>query len=132
MSESLIGLSATITELVEEKMLANRIGSGTVAVFATPELILLLEKTAVACLEGHLEAGQTTVGSNLEVNHLAATPLGMQVTATVEVLEVDRRKVTFKVTARDETDQIAEGRHTRFIVDAERFQSAANLKLTSK
>ena len=109
-------------------MLAKTVGSGSVRVFATPELVLLLEKAAVAALDEHLEPGQTTVGSGLEITHLAATPLGMQVQGTAEILAIDGRKVTFKVTAEDEMDRIAEGVHTRFIVDAEKFQARANAK----
>jgi predicted thioesterase len=132
MPTSLEGLSATITQTVTEAMLAKNIGSGTVLVFSTPSLILLLEKTAVAALEGKLEAGKTTVGSGLDVTHLAATPVAMKVTGTAEVIAVEGRKIVFKVAAEDEQESIAEGRHTRFIVDEAKFQDRADLKLNNE
>ena len=128
MSEALIGLSASTTQTVTEPMLAKNVGSGTVAVFATPELILLLEKTAVAALAGKLEPGTTTVGSGLDVSHLEATPVGMQVECRAEVTAIEGRKVTFKVAADDAKEPIAEGTHTRFIVDADKFQARADAK----
>ncbi len=109
-------------------MLAARVGSGSVNVFATPELILLIEKTAVAALDGKLESGTTTVGSGLDVTHLAATPEGMEVRSTARVVEVEGRKVTFQVSVQDARETIAEGTHTRFIVDAARFQDRAESK----
>jgi fluoroacetyl-CoA thioesterase len=132
MPTSLIGLSATTTQTVNEDMLAKNVGSGTVLVFSTPSLILLLEKTAVAALDGKLEAGKTTVGSGLDVTHLAATPTGMEVKGTAEVIEEDGRKIVFKVAAEDEQENIAEGRHTRFIVDEAKFQDRANSKLNNQ
>ena len=132
MPTSLIGLSATTTQTVTEDMLAKNIGSGTVLVFSTPSLILLLEKTAVAALNGNLEAGKTTVGSGLDVTHLAATPIGMEVKGTAEVIEVEGRKIVFKVAAEDGQESIAEGTHTRFIVDEAKFQDRADSKLNNQ
>lgn len=131
MPDSLTGLSATITQTVTEEMLAKNVGSGTVLVFSTPSLILLLEKTSVAALDGKLEAGKTTVGSGLDVTHLAATPVGMKVTGTAEVIAIEGRKIVFKVAAKDEQESIAEGSHTRFIVDEAKFQDRADLKLNN-
>ena len=131
MSEALTGLSATVTQTVTEEMLAKNVGSGTVSVFSTPELVLLLEKTALVALEGKLEAGKTTVGSGLDVTHLAATPMGMIVTCTAKVSAVDGHKVTFEVKAEDEQESIATGTHVRFIVDAEKFQARADAKLNT-
>ncbi len=131
MPTSLVGLSTTITQTVSEEMLAKNIGSGTVLVFSTPSLILLLEKTSVAALEGKLETGETTVGSGLDVTHLAATPVGVKVTGTAEVIAVEGRKIVFKVAAKDEQESIAEGTHTRFIVDEAKFQDRADLKLNN-
>lgn len=128
MSESLIGLEAELDQTVSADMLAASVGSGSVNVFATPELILLIEKTAVAALEGHLEAGKTTVGSGLDVTHLAATPVNMAVKATAKVTGIDGRKVTFEVSASDEVETIATGTHTRFIVSADSFQARADAK----
>ena len=113
-------------------MLAKNVGSGSVLVFSTPSLILLLEKTAVAALDGNLETGKTTVGSGLDVTHLAATPVGMEVKGTAEVIEVEGRKIVFKVAAEDGQESIAEGRHTRFIVDEAKFQDRADSKLNNQ
>lgn len=131
MSEALTGLSATVTQTVTVEMLAKNVGSGTVSVFSTPELVLLLEKTALVALDGKLEAGKTTVGSGLDVIHLAATPLGMTIKCTAKVMSVDGRKLTFEVTAEDEQESIAKGTHIRFIVDAEKFQARADAKLNT-
>ena len=110
-------------------MSAEHVGSGTASVFSTPELVLLLEKTALAAIDGKLETGKTTVGSRLDVTHLAATPVGMIVTCTAKVMAVDGRKLTFEVTAEDERETIATGTHVRFIVDAQKFQARADAKL---
>ncbi len=128
MPEALTGLSATVTQTVTEEMSAKNVGSGTVSVFSTPELVLLLEKTALLALDGKLEAGKTTVGSGLDVAHLAATPIGMTVKCTAKVMAVDGRKLIFEVTAEDEQESIATGTHIRFIVDAEKFQARADAK----
>ena len=132
MPTSLIGLSATTTQTVTADMLAKNVGSGSVLVFSTPSLILLLEKTAVAALDGKLEAGKTTVGSGLDVTHLAATPTGMEVKGTAEVIAVEGRKIIFKVEAEDGQESIAEGSHTRFIVDEAKFQDRADSKLNNQ
>lgn len=132
MSESLVGLSALVSLEVTEDMLAKNVGSGSVSVFSTPDLILLLEKTAVAALEGQLNSNQTTVGSGLDVTHLAATPVAMKVTGSAKVVAVDGRKVIFEVAAQDEQEKIAEGTHTRYIVDTEKFQARADSKLNTE
>lgn len=129
MSEALAGLSATVTQKVTAEMTAKNVGSGTVSVFSTPELILLLEKTALAALDGKLEAGRTTVGSGLDMTHLAATPVGMIVTCMATVKAVEGRKLIFEITAQDERESIATGTHVRFIVDGQKFQARADAKL---
>ena len=123
-----MGLSASIRQEVSTDMLAANVGSGSVLVFATPELVRLLEQAAVAALEGNLEPGCTTVGTALDVAHLAATPEGMTVTVTATVIAAEGRKLTFEVSAHDEQEQIGSGTHTRFIIDAEKFQSKAASK----
>jgi fluoroacetyl-CoA thioesterase len=130
MSEELTGLSATVTQTVTQEMSAKDVGSGTVSVFSTPELILLMEKTALLALGGKLEAGKTTVGTGLHVTHLAATPIGMEVKCTAKVVEVDGRKVAFEIEAEDLKESIATGTHDRFIVEAGKFQERADAKLS--
>ena len=91
-------------------------------------MIALIEKTAVLSVEPYLEDGQSTVGTLVNVTHCAATPAGMKVHAETELVEVDRRKLTFKVSAYDERGLIGEGIHERFIIDIAKFQAKADSK----
>ncbi len=116
-----IGLAAERSETVVESLLATRLGSGSVEVYATPAMVALMESAAVAAIESLLPEGKTSVGIALDVKHLAATPPGQQVRARAEVIEVDGRKVTFRVQAWDERERIGEGTHTRFVIDVARF-----------
>jgi predicted thioesterase len=100
---------------------AEYIGSGDLAVLATPAMCALMENAAMMAVAPHLEAGQTTVGTALNIEHLRATPIGKTVTATAVLTEVDGRKLSFNIAARDEKGIIGEGTHTRFVVDRERF-----------
>lgn len=111
-----------------ESMLSTNVGSGRVRVFATPMMISLMEKTATLSVEPHLEPGQSTVGTLVNVAHLAATPLGAKVYAESELVAIDRRKLVFKVAAYDEKGLIGEGTHERFVIDIDRFQSKAENK----
>jgi len=115
------GLSAEVELTVSEAETAAHLGSGSLAVYATPALVALLENAAVHALEGHLPEGQTTVGGHMDVRHLAATPVGMKVRAQAELIEVDGRKLTFHIQAWDETEQIGEANHVRYLVDAKKF-----------
>jgi predicted thioesterase len=80
-------------------------------------MIRLVEQTAIEAVAPHLAAGQTTVGTRVDIAHLAATPVGMTVTITVELTEVDRRRLAFRVEVRDELDEAGKGTHERFIID---------------
>ncbi len=122
------GLSATVSQLVSNEMTANTVGSGSVAVFATPELVRLIEQAAVAALDGALEAGQTSVGVQLNISHLAPTPVGMHVFATATLTQIDGRRLMFAISARDEAGLISEGTHSRYVVDAARFLQKAKAK----
>lgn len=114
---------------VEPSMLASTVGSGTLDVLATPWLVALLERAAVAAVEGQLEGnGQTTVGVRLDVRHLAPTPAGALVRARAELVEVDGRRLVFRVEAFDAQERVGEGSHERAIVDAARLQSRADAK----
>jgi len=95
--------------------------SGALPVFATPFMIALMENAAHKSLEVYLEEGEGSVGTALDVKHLAATPLGMEVYAECEIIEVDRRRVVFKVEAFDEKEKIGEGIHERYVVNIEKF-----------
>ena len=94
-----VGKKYTITETVTEAQLAKNVGSGCVEVFATPMMIALIEKTAAACVQEDLPQGDSTVGTAIQVSHVAATPAGMKVTATVEITAVEGRAITFAVKA---------------------------------
>ncbi len=126
------GLTATISEVVTPETTASAVGSGLVPVFSTPELARLIEQTAVAALEGALDAGQTSVGTNLNFDHLAATPIGMTVTATATLKEVSGRQLVFEISAHDDVETVAKGTHTRFIVNSERFMQKAKQKAARK
>ena len=118
------GMKMIKTETVTVENAAKTLGSGSLLVYGTPAMLLLVEKTAVALLDGHLDEGMTTVGTNLNVDHVSASPSGCEVTLT----EIDRKKLTFAVEVKDPAGVIGKGTHERFIVDAEKFQNKANGK----
>ena len=122
------GLKGRQETVVTEDLLDRNIGSGLVKVYATAMMIALIEKAAVYSVEPYLEEGQGTVGTHVNVSHCSATPLGMKVWAETELIEIDRRKLVFKVAAYDERGLIGEGLHERFIIDNERFQAKADSK----
>ena len=114
--------------VVSEEMLASACGSGTVPVFATPMMVALMEKTCMTSIIPFLEEGQASVGTRLEISHESATPLGMKVTCTSELVEVDRRRLVFRVQASDECGLIGQGVHERFVIDAGKFTAKCNSK----
>lgn len=123
-----LGLKGIAKETVSAENTAAKVGSGSLPVFATPIMVALMEKAACQALEGHLDEGSTTVGTMLNIEHVAATPVGMAVTAESTVTAVDGRKVCFDVAAYDEAGLIGKGKHERFIVNAERFTDKTNAK----
>ncbi len=123
-----LGLSATVSEKVTPEMTASAVGSGLVPVFSTPELARLIEQAAVAALDGALDDGQTTVGTNLNFDHLAATPVGMTVSATATLQAIDGRKLVFEIAAQDDIEPVAKGTHTRFMVNSAKFVAKAEKK----
>ena len=122
------GIKGHQETVVTEEMLASNVGSGLVKVYATAMMIALIEKAAVYSVEPYLEPGQGTVGTLVNVTHCSATPLGMKVHADTELVEVDRRRLVFKVAAYDERGLIGEGMHERFIIDNARFQAKTDSK----
>ena len=122
------GLSASTEILVGTRDTAHHVGSGKIKVLATPVMVMLLEEAALNAVEGLLPAGRQTVGTRLDVSHVAATPVGMRVTAHAEVVEVDGRKLKFRVWAEDEVERIGEGIHERIVVDVERFDKRTRAK----
>lgn len=123
------GITNTVTLTVTEKDTAKTFGSGTLDVFATPAMIALMENTAMTSVAPYLAEDEATVGTELNVKHLSATPIGCQVTCQSELTEIDGRKLTFKVTASDPKDVIGEGTHQRFIIKTEKFLAKASEKL---
>ena len=107
---------------------APRVGSGRIAVLATPMMINLIEEAALDAVESVLPEGRQSLGTHLDVSHIAATPVGMRVTATAELVSVDGRKLAFRVEARDETDLIGEGTHQRVVVTAASFSARVEAK----
>lgn len=122
------GISATFEEKVTERNTAKSIGSGGVDVYATPMMIALMEKAAFELVDGFLPTGYTTVGTSLQINHIAATPLGIKVSASAVLTNIDGKKLTFSIEAFDEKEKIGEGTHERYIVNTERFIDKAKAK----
>lgn len=116
-----IGLSYTATTTVNQNNTALALGSGDMEVFATPAMVALMENAAMNAVAPHLEAGQTTVGTQITTSHIKASALGATISATATLTAVDGRSLSFEITARDGENIIGEGSHTRFIVDRERF-----------
>ena len=116
-----IGLTFTSTTVVDNTNTAVALGSGDMEVFATPAMVALMENAAMNAVAPHLEAGQTTVGTENSTTHIKASALGATITATATLTAIEGRKLTFAVTAHDGDNIIGEGTHTRFIVDRERF-----------
>lgn len=115
--------------VVTEENTAAAVGSGLLPVFATPQMIALMENAAVNAVQAGLNEGEGTVGTHLDVSHDAATPIGMKVWANAAVTAVDGKKITFEVTAFDEAGEIGHGIHERFIIKPERFLAKAQGKL---
>ncbi len=123
-----VGLKGNLKETVSESLTASHIGSGTVRVLATPIMIALMEKCCMETVKPHLEDGQDTVGTHVNVSHVSATPVGMDVRIECELIEIDRRRLVFKVIANDERGLIGEGLHERFIIDVAKFSAKVNAK----
>lgn len=128
MTPLLPGLSAEHKHLVNEADTASAWGSGGVHVFSTPALVGLMESAAVIALRGTQAEGQTTVGGHIDVHHLAATPVGMQVRAVATLTSVEGRKLTFTIQAWDEAELIGEALHERFIIDLSKFMGKVEKK----
>ena len=123
------GLTGEFEQLVTPELTADALGNKGVQVFATPFVINLMELTCNAVMKPELPEGFASVGTVVEMKHLAATPVGMKVRAKATVLETDGKRCLFDVTVWDETEKIAEGRHERFVVpDLEKFLSRAMSK----
>lgn len=123
-----IGQKGTATRVVDDSVSAKTFGSGLVDAFATPAMVALMEQAAWTSVVDVLDEGQGTVGSRVDVTHTAATPMGMTVTATAELVEIDSRRLVFRVSAADQHGLIGEGIHERYIIDQARFDAKLNAK----
>lgn len=123
-----IGLSKVVSDQVTEENTALAVGSGCLKVYATPAMCGLMEKAAAQLMDELLPEDSTTVGTALSIAHVSATPVGMKVTARAEIVDVQERKITFKVLAEDEVGKIGQGTHERFIVLKEKFQAKTDNK----
>ncbi|HYC46007.1 MAG TPA: thioesterase family protein [Burkholderiales bacterium] len=122
------GLTGTTEIVVGTRDTAPHVGSGKIKVLATPVMVSLMEEAALNAVEGLLPAGHQTVGTRLDITHVAATPVGMRVTAGAEVTAVEGRRIVFRVWADDEAERIGEGVHERIVVDVARFDARAQAK----
>jgi predicted thioesterase len=120
------GLEAVAEHLVTDADTASAFGSGDVAVYATPALVALCESAAVAAVAGELGAEETTVGTNVTLDHLAPTAPGRRVTAHARLDRVEGRSLHFTIDAVDPSGPIARGTHTRVVVDRDRFLRGAS------
>jgi fluoroacetyl-CoA thioesterase len=126
------GLTGTAEIVVGPEHTAPFVGSGRIAVLATPVMINLIEAAALAAVEHLLPGGHQSLGIQLDVSHTAATPIGLRVTATAEVIEVGGRTISFRVAARDDFEPIGGGTHRRVVVSVSRFDERVQRKLAQK
>jgi fluoroacetyl-CoA thioesterase len=124
-----VGLKGQASILVGEQQTAPRVGSGRVPVLATPVMINMMEAAALDAIEALLPAGHQSLGTQLNVGHYAATPVGMTLRATAEVTRVDGRTVEFRVEAFDDKERVGDGTHSRVVVNVERFDQRVQRKL---
>ena len=129
MSELNRGVRGTQEELVTEKNVARALGSGGLAVYSTPSMITLMEYTALESVTPFLPECSSTVGTRIDIKHLAATPIGMRVRCETELIEIDRRRLVFLCRVFDEAGLIGEGTQERFIVDNEKFMEKTQQKI---
>lgn len=128
-TELKVGMKFQVEEEVTERNTAVALGSGSLEVYATPAMACLMERAAADLAQKHLPEGWTSVGISLNIKHQAPTPIGMAVKAEAEIVQVDGRKLTYTVRAFDDREEIGNGTHERFIVEAEKFRGKAAGKL---
>ena len=126
-----LGLIGTSELVVGPRHTAPFVGSGRISVLATPVMINLIEAAALAAVEHLLPEGHQSLGIHLDVSHMAATPVGLRVTATAEVLRIEGRTITFRVEAHDDVEAIGGGTHQRVVVSVARFDDRVQRKLAT-
>ena len=127
--EITVGMKGSAATLVEREDTAKEVGSGDLLVYATPCMVALMEGAACEAIAEALSDTQTTVGTALNIEHISATPVGLEVRAEAEVTAVEGKVITFSVTAFDETGEIGRGTHKRVIVNSQKFLERAYNKL---
>ena len=123
------GMTFEKTITVTDTLAAKHLAGQGIGVFSTPELVRFVEMCALEGVLPYLQPGQDTVGTRVDIRHLAGTPVGMQVTARCVLVEIDRRRLAFTFEVHDELDKVGEGVHDRFIVDGDRQQQRIREKL---
>ena len=120
--------SYTLTEVVTDEMTAKRIGSAGSKILSTPNMVALMEATALELAKAYLAEDQTTVGAEIHCRHLAPTPVGMKVSATARLREIERRKMWFDIEVNDEKGKCGEGSHLRIMVSQQGMKDKAQQK----
>ncbi len=115
------GMASTREIYVTDNDVASKLGSGNMDVFATPAMVALMENTSKSCVDLHLPFGYTTVGIEVNIKHIKASPIGMKIRCESSLIKVEGKKLIFNVDAWDEKGKIGEGNHTRYIVNSEEF-----------
>lgn len=126
------GMTGTAELIVGEEHTAPRVGSGKIRVLATPVMINLIEAAALKAAEHLLPPGHQSLGTLLNVKHIAATPVGMKIKATATVTKVEGRNIYFDVSAEDEKETIGGGTHERVVVNVERFDKRVQRKISGE
>ena len=129
MKEVIVPATHSVSVTVTENLTAKAMGSGSLPVYATPAMAALMEQASAELANRFLDEGETTVGTALSLEHLAASPVGIKITAEATLIENDRRRFEFEVVVKDEKEVIGKAKHTRFLVYAEKFLEKANSKL---
>ena len=127
--EITVGMKGEVITQVEREDTAAEVGSGSLLVYATPCMVALMEGAACEAISSALPEGQTSVGTELNIKHVSATPVGLEVRAVAEVTAVDGKVITFEVKAYDEAGLIGEGTHKRAVINAQRFLERTYSKL---
>ena len=127
--EITVGMKGEAETTAEREDTAQEVGSGDLLVYATPCMVALMEGAACNAIEDALDEGQTTVGTMLNIEHISATPVGLEVRAEAEVTEVNGKVITFCVKAFDEAGEIGHGTHQRVMVNSQKFLDRAYAKL---
>ena len=127
--EIIVGMKGEATTMAEREDTAMEVGSGSLLVYATPCMVALMEGAACEAIQEALSDSQTTVGTELNIQHVSATPVGLEVRAEAEVIAVDGKVITFEVKAFDEAGEIGKGTHKRVIVNTQKFLEKAYKKL---